>query len=410
MANIKSEQLRSDLSLELDFDQPLNQKEIFEVLRDVLGSENCYTEKINNKNLFFYQGLNKTEVLLVASITYLGGNGQHPVYKKRTQLKNWYKDIAEYFSKREEYNIRFIGVYHYKGNYIFADFLKESYLKRKMNSSAAHVFTNDLYQAMKEGVFERIDKNNNILRTVKFTKFKKYLDNSEEKHENLFSLFSSFNKEFIEKDWLTAKEAIMKMYISDWKHWKETEWPGWFLEFEINNFIKKYNLENKIKYLGMSENKSNFLDFDLWFQQEKFYGDLKASDSLTVEAPGNDKENFLESINKYDRFWYIIYEHETLKDKDSYDYEATKFRTHYIREKGEWPKNKKWNELSYSSRMKHSIKFVRMYIIELNRINYREVLSDFNQGRQPDGSKRRTKFKISKRNIDNFLVFQEKFD
>ena len=47
-----------------------------------------------------------------------------------------------------------------------------------------------------------------------------------------------------------------------------------------------------------------------------------------------------------------------------------------------------------------------MCIIELNRINYREVLSDFIQGRQPDGAARKVKFKINKNNIDNFVVFR----
>ena len=43
----------------------------------------------------------------------------------------------------------------------------------------------------------------------------------------------------------------------------------------------------------------------------------------------------------------------------------------------------------------------------LNRINFREVLSDFNQGVQPSGEARKPKFKITKNNIDNFIVFSE---
>ena len=35
-----------------------------------------------------------------------------------------------------------------------------------------------------------------------------------------------------------------------------------------------------------------------------------------------------------------------------------------------------------------------------------EVLSDFVQGRQPDGAARKVKFKINKNNIDNFVVFR----
>jgi hypothetical protein len=47
-----------------------------------------------------------------------------------------------------------------------------------------------------------------------------------------------------------------------------------------------------------------------------------------------------------------------------------------------------------------------MMIIELNHLNFREALSTFSQGHQPDGSKRRPKLKIDKRNIDNFVVYR----
>ena len=286
MANIKSEQLRSDLSLELDYDQPLSNSRIIEMLTNLLGKEKTYTEKFDNKNVFCYQSNEKTEVLLLASITYMGGTGQHPVYKKRTQLKKWYKEAVEHYEKDKNYNVRFIGVYHYKNNIIFADFIKDTYLNKKMNSSAAHVYTNDLYQAMKEGVFKRIDRNNNIIKTIKFTKFKDYLNNNTLEGENsLFALFSMFNNELTTNKWLTAERAIVEMHKGGWNHWKETEWPGWFLEFKMNSFIEEYSLENKIKYIGSSSLSKNMLDFDLWFDEEKFYGDLKASDSAARETP-----------------------------------------------------------------------------------------------------------------------------
>ena len=47
-----------------------------------------------------------------------------------------------------------------------------------------------------------------------------------------------------------------------------------------------------------------------------FYGDLKASDLKKKEAPGNDQTNTLDAISKHGRLWYIIYEHDTIKDKD----------------------------------------------------------------------------------------------
>ena len=83
--------------------------------------------------------------------------------------------------------------------------------------------------------------------------------------------------------------------------------------------------------------------------------------------------------------------------------------TNYIKDNNEWPANKEWDELSYYSRMKNSVQFIRMYIIELNRVNYRIALNDFNQGKQPSGVPRKPKFKITKNNIDNFIIFKQDY-
>lgn len=410
MANIKSEQLRSDLSLELDYDQPIPISKMIDSLKNLLGKENCTIERFNNKKLFCYTHGNKKEVLLLAAITYMGGNGQHPIYKKRIQLKTWYKDAVDYYKNDKNANVRFIGLYHYQNNIILTEVMKDSYLSKKMNSSAAHIYTNDLFQAMKEGIFKRVDKNKNEIIAIKYIKFKDYLDgNLSTVGNDLFSIFESFNEKFDFGHWLPAMQAIPEMHKGGWNKWKETEWPGWFLEFKIDKFIREYGLENKILYVGSSHKRAGEFDFDLWFDESKFYGDLKASDITKKETPGNDQTNFIECINKYDRFWYVIYEHDTIKDSEENNYEATRFRTNYIKDNNEWPKNKPWDELSYYKRMKNSVKFIKMYIIELNRINFREVLNDFNQGRQPNGGARKPKFKITKNNIENFIVFQQDF-
>lgn len=406
MANIKSEQIRSDLSLELDFDQPLNVTEIINKLIIVLGKENCTIEKILNKKVLVYSHDNKKEYLLLAAITYMSGSGQHPIFKKRMQLKKWYKELINIIEKNKNKNVRFIGAYHYKGNIVLTEFLKDTYVSKKMNSSAAHVYTNDLFQAMKNGWFRRIDKNNNTIITVKYIKFKDYLDGLLKDENELFLLFNKFNNNFSFGWWLTAEGAIKEMFESKWSKWKETEWAGWYLEYRFDKFITDHAIENKIKYVGSKNKKPGELDFDLWFPEEMFYGDLKASDITKNEAPGNDQETFIECINKYDKFWYIIYEHETIKDSELTNFPATRFRTNFIKDNNEWPKNKKWNEFSYHKRMKNSVKFVRMFIIELNRINFREILDEFHQGKQPSGDFRKPKFKITKRNIDNFIVFQ----
>ena len=141
------------------------------------------------------------------------------------------------------------------------------------------------------------------------------------------------------------------------------------------------------------------LDFDLLFKESNFYGDLKASDITKHEAPGNDQESVLQAITKYGKLWYIIYEHDTIKDTDRNNEMAkarmTLIGTPYV----------EGGKISYSSRMKHSVNFRRMRIYELNRINMNDALSAFNQGHQPDGSARKAKFLINKSNIDNCIVF-----
>lgn len=375
----------------------------------ILGKNNCKVEKISNKKVLVYSHNNQKEYLLLAAITYMGGTGQHPVFKKRMQLKNWYKEVVKLLKKEKNNNVRFIGAYHYKGNIVLVEFLKDTYMVKKMNSSAAHVYTNDFFQAMKKGMFKRIDKNNNEIITVKYIKFKDYLDGKLKVENDIIFLFNKFNKDFTFGFWLTAEKAIKEMYENKWSKWKETEWAGWYLEYKFDKFITEHAIENKIKYVGSINKQLGGLDFDLWFPEEMFYGDLKASDIKSKEAPGNDQETFIECINKYDKFWYIIYEHETIKDSDVTNYPATRFRTNFIKNNNEWPDNKKWNELSYHRRMKNSVKFIKMFIIELNRINFREILNDFHQGKQPSGDPRKPKFKITKRNIDNFIVFQYEF-
>lgn len=411
--NLKSEQLKSNLSLEIDYDEKLSKSDIREILENSLGANNCSFIKISGKNVFCYNSKNGIkELLLFKQISYLGGNGQHPIFKKRIQLPMWFKEVYEAVKNDKQYNVRFIGVYRYKNNVVFADFLKETYLPKKFNNSSAHVYINDMYQAMKYGTFDKIDKNGNKIVTIRNISFKDYIDEAVSKSTNdLFSIFDNFNNIFYPTNvWVESMKAIPEMYKCKFKDWKQVEWAGSYLEFKFEQYLNQKNITHKVKYVAKSNKSHGELDFDLWFDEDNFYGDLKASDVSKLEAPGNDKTSFIECINRYDKFWYIIYEHETKLDKVcSENFEATRFRTNFIRRNNEWDKKKPWNELSYSTKMKHSVKFVKMTIIELNRINYSNVLSDFHQGKQQSGDKRNVKVKINKRNIDNFVVFRQDF-
>lgn len=195
------------------------------------------------------------------------------------------------------------------------------------------------------------------------------------------------------------------MHCANWKQWRQAEWAGWFLEYKFNKFTIDNDVTDKMRYVGSQMKHEGDLDFDVCFEDEDFYGDLKASDIKKKETPGNDQRNLIECIYLHDRFWYIIYEHETIKDSSETGYEATKARNRYIRSVD--PTYAK-DDMSYHSRMKNAVKFVRMAIIELNRVNYRNALTNFNQGHQPDGNARNPKFLINKKILenDNFVVFR----
>lgn len=393
---MKSEQIMPNMSMAIDYDEPLKKKEeILGAFCSALG-KNCYIEKYNKtKNVYRYEHDGITEYFLAGAITYL--SKPHPIFKKRYQLKQWFKEFYNDHKNDKNTVIRLIGIYHYKGLIVFADFKIQDYIHRKLNSSSAHIYSNDIYQAVCNGVFQKTDKNDNHVTSILSRSFKDYI-NGNVINNSIFELFRKFNLNFSFDKWITAVNAISEMKNKSWYQWKGTEWPGWFLEYKLSSFIEEEHCEDQMYYIGNLKN-SSILDFDIMFKKDNFYGDLKASDITKREAPGNDQESVLEAITKYGKLWYIIYEHETVKDKDK-DNEMAKARmeligTPYV----------EGNKISYANRMKHSVNFKRMRIYELNRINMNEALSLFNQGHQPNGSARKPKFLINKSNIDNCIVY-----
>lgn len=407
--NIDSEQITLDKSLVIAQDQPLSGKELKECLINVLGKDKCRVLTVPSRRwvLEFVDG-DKVYHLLVRTCTYLGN--RHKIFKKRVQLPLWFNEYTNAINKQNpNVDIRYIGIYRYRDehhgdNIIFVDFKKDTYLTKKGNNSSAHVYTNDLFQAMTYGVFSKEDYSGNRISTIRRDKFQDYLTNKISETNTLFDLFRKFNCGFTFGQWLKALEIIKEMHDNNWRQWRQAEWAGWFLEYKFNRFTIDNKLTNQMRYVGSSLKREEDLDFDIRFDEEDFYGDLKASDIYKRKTPGNDQENLIECIYKFDKFWYVIYEHETIMDSDA-GYEATKGRNHYI--KGIDPTYNK-DEMSYHKRMKNSVKFIKMSIIELNRVNYRKALTDFNQGHQPDGSARKPKFNINKKVLkdDNFVVFR----
>ncbi len=392
----KSEQITRDGNIVVDYDQPLLKKdEILDVYKKFLGLD-CRIEKYGNHYIYTYSHDGIKEYFLTSSVTYL--SKPHPIFKKRSQLKPWYKDFYNKYKDRSNVKIRLIGIYHYENLVVFVEFKAQDYLGRKCNNSAAHVFSNDIYQAVVDGLFERFDKNNNQITVICGDNFKNYLGGNV-KGSCLLEVFKKFNKKFPFGSWISAETAISEMKRAGWSKWKETEWAGWYLEFLFNKFLEEERIED-IKYRGTQKQKDE-LDFDLRFLPPmNFYGDLKSSDIDKKDSPGNDQENVLRAISEYGKLWYIIYEHETIKDVTQNSEMAIR-RMELVGESYVLG-----GHISYQARMKHSVRFKKMIILELNKVNMNEILKEFRQGHQPSGDARKPKFLISKQNIDNCKVLE----
>lgn len=383
------------MAIVMDYDQPFTKREEFvKAFSEALSTE-CQYIKYGNHTVYYYEHRGAREYFLTGAITWL--SGPHPLFKKRLQLKKWYKNFYDEYKDKDNVKIHLIGVYHYDGLVVFVEFKTEDYMGNKLNSSSAHVYSNDIYQALVNKKFSKEDKNHNHIDVIASRNFKQYIE-GEIKENSIFELFRKFNMGFSFGQWITAVKAIQEMKDNNWYQWRGTEWAGWLLEYKVSEFITIEKCEHRMMYIG-NRKTPDLLDFDLVFKEENFYGDLKASDITKSEAPGNDQESVLEALAKYGRIWYIIYEHETIKDIDK-NSEMAKARMGLIGKP-----YKEGDKISYQNKMKHSVNFKRMKIFELNRVNMHETLKEFNQGRQPSGEARAPKFSINKKNIDNFIVF-----
>jgi hypothetical protein len=154
----KSEQINSCMQMVLDYDQPLTTipEKLF-ALKKALG-KNVRIEKYQNtKHVFVYEDDGIKHYIISATLTYL--SKPHPLFKKRMQLQTWYKEFYNDHKNNVNETIDLIGIYHYDGMEIYCIFNLQDYISKKMHSSSAHVYINDLYQALKNGVFDKIDMN-----------------------------------------------------------------------------------------------------------------------------------------------------------------------------------------------------------------------------------------------------------
>lgn len=400
MGNVVVDQIRPDGVLVDDVDTSLTETQKNELLTAALPGATM--EKYAGQRVVRY----RDQILLRAQITYLGIPWE--TFKKRIQIPRRWVDVYHQ-AVSDGLTPRFVGIYHYGEVTVFVDFDPTTYVTRKANNSAAHVATNDLFQAQTIGLFSRTDRNGNRLVSVRDDLFAEYLQGRAREENPYVDTFDRFNAEFLNQGRIDALDAVQEMHRAQWPDTMQGEWAGFYLEYRLDAFLRYSGAQQLVAFQKLK--KRGDLDYDLVFHDGlhvAFLGDLKASNIAAIESPGNDAESIKRCVADYGRFWYVIYEHETWHSRNEEDMP--------VRAWNEWRKStgyvgrKEYDPLSYAKRFKSAVDFTRMQILEVNEANFRVVLGDFNQGRQPGGAPRALKVMIDKRNIDNFLIFSASSD
>lgn len=420
------EQVNKNGDIESGFDTSLSKKQIFEKIKTF------FPNILKEDNLIVGEYKKCKFSILVKNITYLGN--PHPLYKKRIQISG----LPDFFQKSNLKGLTplMLGIYTYKDNTLFCDFSIDTYINKKSHNSSAHVYTDDLSTATKEGIFQKTDYFNNTITvfdtdnvetflknkfnlfdvdiqdeyridTLMFDKKGNYLDayvsnqqityvnnNPKDVLEKVFSdFFSSENKEW------NGIDCYRKMIENGYRNKFQSEWVGFYLEFEFEEYIKSHNL-GLVSYFAQDKNDGG-VDLDLYFPTLNSYGDLKAHSSNSKAIQGNDLSTVKKLLNSEEHsnhIYYIVCEHDTFKDKD-YDYVVTKF----------WnDAQNKSDRMSYSTKMKNSVKLKKYFVFDINKDN-QSYLTLFRQGVNSNGRLRKPKIMIERDNYDKFLLIEVNF-
>lgn len=397
--NKKVEQIDIDGNTVIDYDTILSPSEVYERIKDYFPDINKDGDGMIVGN---YNG--KKYSIRAKNITYLGN--PHPIYKKRIQISN---DLSEFYktSIKKGYKPVLLGVYTYKDNHIFCGFKIEDYVNKKAHNSSAHVMTDDIAAAVIDKYFQKVDYFKNNITVFSGSVVNTFLDELFSDDSNYETIEISRNrqektisKEVIEKivDFFTHEEkewngieCYREMIGDDYRNKYQPEWAGFYLEYTFEKYLKNNSLSRLITYA--QDKKKGGIDLDLYFPETAQYGDLKAHSNHSKAIQGNDWNTIEQLIKEGKHIYYIVCEHSTQKDVD-YDFEVTQY----------WNKaQNKPNLLSYSKRMKHSVKLTAAYILDINHENYK-YLSKFKQGINANGKPREPKIMIDMDNIEHFII------
>lgn len=448
--NIPVEQIADDGNVVIDYDYSLSVAEIKDRLEQYFPALRKWSE---SSNFFVGEYKGKKYAIRCKNVTYLGT--PHPIYKKRIQISN---DLQEFYKFAKEIKAKpiLLGIYEHDGNIVFVHFKIDTYIEKKAHNSSAHIYTEDIAIAVTEGYFQKTDYFGNTITAFKAENVSVFLEeylqtNNRESiyYQNVAQYYGekeipgkiddasdksvfvtknnetcAFDVQSIKKDDLLERAYVYKNYLyekvipkfqkffkNERKEWNgidcykemikdnyknkfQPEWPGFYLEYEFEKYIKKNKIDGVVQYY--QDKSSGGIDLDLYFPGLDAYGDLKSHSTNSRGIPGNDWNTVMSIINKDEpkgHIYYIICVNETVKDSEM-GYEVT----HFWNEQ----QNKK-NLMSYSQKMKHHVSLKKMYILDINKSN-KQFLTIFKQGINSNGKPRAPKIMIDEKNLEHFIV------
>jgi hypothetical protein len=376
----KVEQISQD-KVVMGFDEKKSSKEIEIILNETFNV-------IDKKHSEFNIRIEEKEItLLIKNITYLGN--PHPMYAKRIQLSNGWQE------KLQNANTFIIGIYNFKGTRLYVYFDKKNYVNRELNNSSAHVWANDLLKGFQDGIFQKIDIRKNEIFIVREDRFYEFVKDKLVNAKNIqtpeFEFFEKLKND-LNSSW-KGTDCYNEMIEEDYPSKYQAEWAGFYFEYRFELFLQKNPKYTSICKFN-KEKKTGLIDLDIKFEKG-FYGDLKTHSIKTSGILGNDAKTIFGSIENHGKVWYIVLNHSTVKDSDK-GFVTTEY----------WNKVQgKENLRSYSTKMKYSVKLENLQILEMNAFN-KDHLSIFNQGINSNGSLRKVKIKINKKEIKRFLIYE----
>lgn len=387
-SNIKVEQITADYQVVEDYGEILSKAEMSRILLS------NFPETSYKNGCIYGTRAKKKYCIYFKNISYLGT--PHPHFKKRIQIGDNFKDV---YRENQRNNIQtlLLGVYKYKDIILFVDFDITRYVAKKSHNSSAHVYTLDLKNGLLLGVFQKEDINKNIITVFNEANVEKYLSSKIEGTTDLRQDFVVILDDFytrLHKQW-HGIASYQEMLNAGFNNALQPEWPGFYHEFKLDQYIKQHNVSHAIQY--KQNKRKGEVDLDLYFPQVSAYGDLKAHSNDSTGIQGNDWDTIMDVIQTTS-VYYIVCNHNTEKDRD-HNNEVTIFWNTQLG---------KPNLLSYANKMKNSVELTSYYILEINRFN-QQYLDVFHQGHNSDGSPRNPKISIKMRNIGNFLIHQMNF-